>query len=83
MSSLRAVSMIIGICDSARTLRHRLRPSSPGNITSRMRRSMRLSAIARTISRPSIAVVTLQALVSRSFAMSVRVPVVFDDENIR
>src|ERR1700730_1136806 len=72
-SSPRAVSMMIGICDSARTLRHRLRPSSPGSITSRIRRSTRWSVIARTISRPSFAVVTLQALVRRYFAISVRV----------
>src|SRR6266852_1474910 len=69
-SSPRAVSMMIGICDSARTLRHRLRPSSPGSITSRIRRSTRWSVMARTISRPSVAVVTLQALVRRYFAIS-------------
>src|SRR5580698_9851048 len=72
-SSPRAVSMMIGTCDSARTLRHRLRPSSPGSITSRMRRSTRWSANARTISRPSIATVTLQLLPRRYFAISDRV----------
>src|ERR1700722_14458497 len=65
--------MMIGICDSARTLRHRLRPSSPGSITSRMSRSTRWSDIARTISRPSIATVTLQPLPRRYFAISDRV----------
>src|SRR5580692_1169607 len=72
-SSPRAVSMMIGTWDSARTLRHRLRPSSPGSITSRIRRSTRWSAIARTISRPSIATVTLQPLPRRYFAISDRV----------
>src|SRR6202048_3369054 len=38
-----------------------------------MRRSTRWSAMARTISRPSFAVVTLQALVRRYFAISARV----------
>src|ERR1700676_1541344 len=65
--------MMIGICDSARTLRHRLRPSSPGSITSRISRSTRWSVKARAISRPSFAVVTWQALVRRYFAISVRV----------
>src|SRR5665647_773229 len=65
--------MMIGVCDSARTLRHRLRPSSPGSMTSRIRRSTRWSAMSRDISRPSLAVVTLQELVRRYFAISVRV----------
>src|ERR1700722_19056715 len=72
-SSPRAVSMMIGVWDSARNLRHRLRPSSPGNITSRMTRSTRESASARAISRPSFAVVTLQELVRKYFAINVRV----------
>src|ERR1700688_4908956 len=65
--------MMIGVCDSARTLRHRLRPSSPGSMTSRIRRSTRWSVMSRAISRPSFAVVTLQELVRRYFAISVRV----------
>jgi hypothetical protein len=65
--------MMIGVCDSARTLRHRLNPSSPGSMTSRIKRSTRRSAIARAISRPSVAVVTLQAWVRRYFAISARV----------
>src|SRR5437588_6102252 len=73
MSSPRAVSMMIGVCDRARTLRHRLRPSSPGSMTSRMSRSTRRSVIARAISRPSPAVATLQALVRRYLAISIRV----------
>src|SRR5258706_1702423 len=72
-SSPRAVSVMIDICDSARTLRHRLRPSLPGSITSRIRRSTRWSLMARTISSPSFVVVTLQALVRRYFAINVRV----------
>src|SRR6185369_9046658 len=59
--------------DSLRTLRHRLSPSSPGNITSRINRSTRWSAMARAISRPSLAVVTLQELLRRYFAISERV----------
>ena len=46
-SSPRAVSMMIGVCDCARTLRQRLRPSSPGSMTSRIRRSTRWSVMAR------------------------------------
>src|ERR1700743_2854602 len=72
-SSPRAVSMMIGTCDSARTLRHRLRPSSPGSMTSRINRSTRWSAIARAISRPSVAAATLQPLPRRYFAISDRV----------
>ena len=72
-SSPRAVSMMIGVCDVARTLRHRLRPSSPGSMTSRISRSTRWSVMARAISRPSLAVVTLQELLRRYFAISVRV----------
>ena len=73
MSSPRAVSMMIGVCDCARTLRQRVRPSSPGSMTSRIKRSTLRSVMARTISRPSAAVVTLQALLRRYFAISDRV----------
>src|SRR5437868_4206432 len=73
MSSPRAVSMMIGVCETARTLRHRLRPSSPGSMTSRMSRSTRRSVIARAISLPSPAVATLQSLVRRYLAISIRV----------
>src|ERR1700730_2677167 len=65
--------MMIGVCDTARTLRHRLRPSSPGSMTSRIRRSTRRSVIARAISRPLATVATLQALVRRYLALSARV----------
>src|SRR5262245_39117273 len=39
MSSSRAVTMMMGIDDAARSRRQMLRPSSPGSMTSRMMRS--------------------------------------------
>ena len=48
----------LGVADLLRRSRHRLSPSSPGIMTSRIRRSMRASAIWRRASRASLAVVT-------------------------
>jgi hypothetical protein len=72
-SSLRAVSMMIGTCELARSSRHSVSPSSPGSMTSSTIRSTRPRLNTRRISFPSRATLTRSPFFSRYSASSVRI----------
>ena len=84
ISSSRAVSMMIGTCEVARTRRQTSSPSIPGSITSSRIRSGRSAPTVSSASSPSTAVDDAVALaLEREGQHSLHGLLVVDDENRR